>query len=421
LPDGSVRRISSTGQFAFDENGGPIRGAGVAVDVTDRRFLEEQLRQSQKMEAVGHLAGGIAHDFNNILTVIKGYSGLALEVLSKDDPLWSYLEDIQKAGLRAASLTSQLLAFSRKQVLQPKVVNLNSIVSEVENLLRRVIGEDIQLRTALTATGNVKADPNQIEQVILNLVVNARDAMPKGGKLTVEVRDVDLSAEYAHGRVGVQPGPHVMLTVTDSGIGMDKETQSKIFEPFYTTKNPGKGTGLGLSMVYGIVKQSGGSVWVYSEPECGTTFKIYFPRVDEAASPYTKTVRHEKLIGTETILLTEDDESVRTLTRDVLQRYGYQVIVAADGKEAISISQKHRKKIHLLITDVIMPQMRGPDLAKKLMRKWPNLKVLYMSGYTDSVVLDSGFIDPAVHFLQKPFTPDLLASAVREVLGGPST
>jgi PAS domain S-box-containing protein len=393
----------------------------LAYDVTERGTLEEQFRQSQKMEAVGQLAGGMAHDFNNLLTVITGYSDLSLRRLDKDNPLRSNLEEIKKAGERAASLTRQLLAFSRKQVLQPKVLQLNAIVADIDKMLRRLIGEDIDALTLLEPSlGQVKADPGQIEQVILNLAVNARDAMPQGGKLTIETANVYLDDQYARGHTTIQPGRYVMLAVSDTGCGIDAETQARMFEPFFTTKEQGKGTGLGLSTVYGIVKQSGGHLWVYSEMGKGTTFKIYLPRVDEIIeSDEARDTLAELLQGRETVLLTEDEEQVRQMIRMILEMSGYCVLEASDGEEALSIYKQHEGQIDLVMTDVVMPQMSGRELAQSLEVLHPGIKVLYMSGYTDDAIVRHGLLDQEIAFLQKPFTPDVLIRKVREVLDVP--
>jgi two-component system cell cycle sensor histidine kinase/response regulator CckA len=396
----------------------PVGMQGIARDVTERKQLEEQLRQSQKMEAVGMLAGGIAHDFNNLLTAITGYSDLGLRRLKAEDPLRHNLEEIKKAGNRAASLTRQLLAFSRKQVLQPKVLDLNWLVLELGKLLRRLIGEDVELRTVPgTNLGSVRADPGQIEQVIVNLAVNARDAMPHGGSLTIETGNVYLDAEYAGQHIAVTPGPYVMLAVTDTGTGMDELTRERIFEPFFTTKEVDKGTGLGLSTVYGIVKQSGGNIWVYSEVGRGTTFKIYLPRVDEGAEKLANRTRSEEdLRGTETILIAEDEQTLRNLARQVLEMYGYRVLEAATGSEAVLICENHNEPIHLLITDVVMPRMGGRELADRLGRLRPEMSVIYMSGYTNSAIVHQGVLNDDASFIQKPFAPEELAIVVKKVL-----
>jgi PAS domain S-box-containing protein len=397
----------------------------LANDITERKRAEQalreteaQLRQSQKLEGIGQLAGGIAHDFNNLLTVINGFSALAMKGLSADDPLRDNLEEIKKAGDRAASLTRQLLAFSRKQVLQPEILNLDSVVAEMEKMLRRVIGETIDLRAVLEPKlGNVKADPGQIEQIILNLVVNARDSMPAGGKVTIETDNVYLDEEYANNHVGVRPGDYVMLAVSDTGTGMDEKTQTRIFEPFFTTKELGKGTGLGLSTIYGIVKQSGGNIWVYSEVGRGTTFKIYLPRVNENAQEYRRSSETEEAPnGTETILLVEDEEMVRRLARQILATQGYQVLEATNGEAALEMCERHQGPIDLLLTDVIMPEISGPELAERLHKLRPELPVLFMSGYTDDAIVHHGVLEEGANFIQKPFAPDVLAKKVKQAL-----
>src|SRR5271155_3303689 len=395
-----------------------------AEDVTERRALEQQLRQSQKMEAVGRLAGGIAHDFNNLLMVISGYSEFLLDRLGPDPALRGPAQEIAGASQRASSLTRQLLAFSRKQMLAPKILDLNGVVTENLKMLTRVIGEDIDLvMVPAWALGAVRADAGQIEQVIMNLAVNARDAMPSGGRLTIETSNISLDEDYARLHAPLRPGDYVMLAISDTGFGMDSETQSHIFEPFFTTKGP-KGTGLGLSTVYGIVKQSGGYVWVYSEPGKGTSFKIYLPRVAEraesaqvvspAATAFTEPAFTER--GTETILLAEDEANLRYLARQFLEKQGYKVIEAADGAVAVQIAVAHKGVIHLLLTDVIMPGMNGRELAQRITEIRPNTKVLYMSGYTENVIGHNGMLDAGVRLLQKPFTLRDLMSKVREVL-----
>jgi two-component system cell cycle sensor histidine kinase/response regulator CckA len=392
----------------------------LAFDVTERKTLEEELRQSQKMEAVGRLAGGVAHDFNNLLTVINGYSELSLRRLQPDDALTFNLEEIKRAGSRAASLTRQLLAFSRKQVLQPKVLDLNEVISELEKMLQRLIGEDIDLRTALTPElRRVNADPGQIEQVIMNLVVNARDAMPNGGKLTIQTENVYLTEDYDRHRLAVKPGLYAMIAVSDNGSGMNDETKANIFEPFFTTKELGKGTGLGLSTVYGIVKQSMGTIWVYSEVGLGTTFKVYLPCVEgEFDDRQASQTRQVIALGSETILLVEDDEMVRGLTRTVLEQSGYKVIQAANGAEALLICEQYADPIHLLLTDVVMPGMSGRAVADRLKTLRPQMLVLYMSGYTDDAIVHHGVLNEGVNFIEKPFATAALARKVREVLDG---
>jgi two-component system cell cycle sensor histidine kinase/response regulator CckA len=399
-----------------DEGGAVIRYEGSIEDITGRKTLEEQFRQSQKMEAVGQLAGGIAHDFNNLLTVITGYSELLLSGV-QDDPVRRKVEEIRKAAERASALTRQLLAFSRKQVLQPRVLDLPETVVGMDKMLRRLIGEDVELVTLLeSGLEKVKADPGQIEQVIMNLAINARDAMPQGGKLTIETKNVFLDDAYARRHATVTPGHYVMLAVSDTGTGMDEETQAHIFEPFFTTKEQGKGTGLGLSTVYGIVKQSGGNIWVYSEPEHGTTFKIYLPVAGETDESRREEVAAERPQGTETILLVEDEEAVRLLLLDILDAEGYAVLPASNGRDALRVCEQHSGPIHLLITDVVMPGMSGRELAARLAEECGDAKVLYMSGYTDDAIIHHGVLDAGTNFLQKPFTPDAVARKVREVL-----
>ena len=397
-----------------------------AEDVTERRVLEQQLRQSQKMEAVGRLAGGIAHDFNNLLMVISGYSEFLLERLGGEPHLRGPAQEIASASERASSLTRQLLAFSRKQMLAPRIVNLNDIATENLKMLTRMIGEDIDLvMTPGKSLWSVRADAGQIEQVIMNLAVNARDAMPSGGKLTIETSNIALDEEYARVHAPLHAGDYVMVSISDTGAGMDSETQSHIFEPFFTTKGP-KGTGLGLSTVYGFVKQSGGYIWVYSELGRGTTFKIYLPRVPSIEEPAVHTIAAPALFqkvepGTETILLVEDEANLRYLARQYLEKQGYRVIEAADGAVAMQIAVAHEGIIHLLLTDVIMPGMNGRELAQRICEIRPNVKVLYMSGYTENVIGHDGTLDAGVRLLQKPFNLRDLKSKVREVLDATPT
>ncbi|MGB8801207.1 MAG: PAS domain S-box protein [Candidatus Acidiferrales bacterium] len=400
---------------------GELQGAiCMALDITDRRQLEEQLRQAQKMEAVGRLAGGIAHDFNNLLMVIQGYADLLTERLAEGDPLRRNAEQIQTASQRATSLTRQLLAFSRKQMLAPKVLSIHSVVGDMEKILRRLIGEDVQLETSSAPDlGLVKADRSQIEQVILNLAVNARDAMPEGGRLTIETANVDLDESFSHSSVMLSPGPYVMLAVTDNGCGMDAETQAHIFEPFFTTKEKGKGTGLGLATVYGIVKQSGGYVWVYSEPGRGTSFKVYLPRVwDEQSSPgRDRRIDGQALPqGTETVLLVEDEKGVRELAREYLEMTGYTVIEAENGHTALELAGLHSGPIHLLMTDVVMPGISGRELSERVRAIRPGIRVLFMSGYTDQAVVHHGILETDAVLLQKPFTVAALAAKLRDIL-----
>jgi signal transduction histidine kinase len=384
----------------------------------DRAQLEEQFRQAQKMEAVGRLAGGIAHDFNNLLTVIAGYAQLALESVPASEPLAGHLAEVKKAADRASELTRQLLAFSRRQVLTVQVTNLNAIVAGMEKMLRRLIGEDIDLETRLAPDlASVRTDPGQIEQIIMNLAVNARDAMPAGGKLTLETRNVELDASYASSHATVVPGPYVLLAVSDTGVGMDDELLSHIFEPFFTTKEQGKGTGLGLAMVYGTVKQSSGYIWAYSAKGKGTTFKIYLPRAEKTEEEAgERRAEEHPPSGAETILLVEDEAGVRGLAQRVLEQYGYRVLVAQHGEEALRLLGKHDGPIHLLVTDVVMPGISGRELAEALRLSKPDLKVLYMSGYTDEAIVRHGVLEEGVQFLQKPFTPQGLAHKVRQVL-----
>jgi two-component system, cell cycle sensor histidine kinase and response regulator CckA len=390
----------------------------IKEDRSVRKSLEEQLRQAQKMEAIGRLAGGVAHDFNNLLTAILGYSEMMEAKLKPDDPLRSHVREIFHAGERAATLVRQLLAFSRKQVIQPKVLNLNQVIGELDKMLRRLIGEDIDLVTRLDPrVGHIKADVGQIEQVVVNLAVNSRDAMPQGGKLTIETINARLGENHTGDPEDVQSSPYVMLSVSDNGCGMDSEVCSRIFEPFFTTKEAGKGTGLGLSTVYGIVNQNGGSISVYSKPGKGTTFRIYFPHVNEPvepAIPYPK--GEEASRGIETILIVEDDVLVRKLAVETLSKCGYHVLEATHGEEALRICRTHEGTIHLLLTDAIMPGMTGSELVSRIEPLIKRIKVLYMSGYTDDVILRQGRLDPEMKFLQKPFTPSILLQKVREVL-----
>ena len=420
-----VRHRAKDGRlFEVDLIARPLEFAGrrarlvLARDVTAQRHLENQLRQSQKMEAVGQLAGGIAHDFNNLLTAILGSTQLLLQATPPGDVRREDVEEIRNAGLRAAGLTRQLLAFSRRQVLAPKVLELNAVVANMDKMLRRLIGDDVELATALHAeAGAVNADPGQLEQVLLNLVVNARDAMPGGGRVLIETTRLLLRDELVERRHRLAPGDYVCLAVTDSGLGMDEATQAHLFEPFFTTKEVGKGTGLGLATVYGIVKQSGGYIWVYSEPGRGTTVKVYLPRVPGAAEPPLPEPEPPALRGGhETVLLVEDAAPVRTLARRSLEACGYQVIDAADGPSALELSARHTGEIAVLVTDVVMPGMSGRELAERLAPTRPAMKVLYTSGYTDDAMVRQGVLNAGVAFLQKPFVPDSLARKVREVL-----
>ena len=418
--DGSVIWVSDTAVVVSGSDSHPVR-EGIIVDITERKLLENQLQQSRRMEAVGRLAGGIAHDFNNLLTIIKGYAELALQRSGIQPDLRADVMQIENASERATTLIRQLLAFSRRQVLQPKVIDINAIVLGLDKLLARLMGEHIEMATNCGANvGNVKADPAQVEQVIMNLVVNARDAMPKGGRLTVETINVDLDSTYARDHVSVKPGPYVMLAVSDTGMGMSPETVAHIFEPFFTTKESGQGTGLGLSTVYGIVKQSGGYIWVYSEPGKGTTFKVYLPRVQEVAESKPEATKIPAMRrGSETVLLVEDENAVRELTSMILKANGYLVLPAQDAQEAERFSRDHSGEIHLLLTDLMMPGVSGRELARRITARHPRARVLYMSGYTDNVLAQGGVLEDGVSFLQKPFTPASLAQKVRDVLDNP--
>ena len=395
-------------------------------DVTARKKAEEehdklqaQLLQAQKMDAIGQLAGGVAHDFNNLLTSIIGNVELALFDIDRDEPLYEILQEVKAAGEKASLLTRQLLAFSRKQILQPEVLDLNEVLPDISKMIRRIIGEDIELETVLAPDlARVEADPGQLEQVILNLAINARDAMPNGGKLVIETANADLDQSYSqsHGRL-VSPGPYVLLAISDTGAGISPEIQSQVFEPFFTTKEKGKGTGLGLSTVYGIVKQSSGYIWVYSEIGAGTTFKMYLPRVEKHPSQGQKVQEEEEdHSGTETILVVEDDQEVRNITSHSLDLYGYRVLTAVDGDQALHKLHEEESQIHLVLTDVVMPQKGGKEMVQELKKIQPQVKILYMSGYTSNSIVHHGVLDQGVVFLQKPFTPNTLASKVREVL-----
>ena len=401
LPDGSIGKLE------------------IFRDITEQKKLEAQFRQAQKMEAIGTLAGGVAHDFNNLLTIIIGNAQIALMNVIKDESLRTGIEEIKKAGDRAAALTRQLLAFSRKQIIQPKILDLNELLTNIEKMLGRLIGEDVETLMILeSALWQVEVDPGQIEQVIMNLAINARDAMPKGGKLTLETTNANPDKNYfcEHG-IKDQPGSYVVISVSDTGIGMDKETREHIFEPFFTTKETGKGTGLGLSTVYGIVKQNNGFIWVYSEPGQGSTFKVYLPKVKGDAEVKKKEgTSVGELDGSETLLIIEDDDSLRKFTRTVLKRWGYKVLEAENGEDALRISKEHDGQIDLMITDVVMPKMGGREAAKRLQPLYPRMKVIYMSGYTDNAIVRHGVLEPGLNFLEKPFTPKGLALKVREAI-----
>jgi len=418
--NGSEKIISSWTFIVRDNDGSITHYKGIVEDITERRLLEEQVRQSQKMEAIGTLAGGIAHDFNNILTTIIGTANLALTEVDKDSPFREDFSEIRKAGDRAASLTRQLLAFSRKQIIQPKNLNLNDVLEDVEKMIDRLIGEDIELTMIQRSElWQVKADPSQIEQIIMNLTANARDAMSGGGILTIETANLELDEVYFrhHGIKEGRPGAYVMLAVSDTGVGMDKEIQKHLFEPFFTTKEIGRGTGLGLSTVYGIVQQNKGLIWVYSEPGQGSTFKIYFPRVEENVSSERQEASSVvDLGGSETILIIEDDDSLRALVLNILKRKGYKILEAENGEDAIEVAEAHDGPIDLMITDVVMPKMGGQEVAKLLKQHYPHIKVIYMSGYTDSTIANHGILETGLNFVQKPFTPEVLAGKVREIL-----
>jgi two-component system, cell cycle sensor histidine kinase and response regulator CckA len=424
--DGSYATVFDRGYVAKDEQGKPVRMIGTMLDLTERRSSEkalreseEKLQQAQKMESIGRLAGGIAHDFNNLLTAILGYSEITLLHIAEGDPLRANLEEIKRAGNRAANLTRQLLAFSRKQVLQPQIMDFNSIIFELDKMLRRLIGEDIELVTHLQEPlGMVKADPSQIEQVIINLVINARDAMPEGGKLTIETANLMLDQEYTSKHPEVKPGAYVMIAVSDNGEGMDEATKERIFEPFFTTKAIGKGTGLGLSTVHGIVNQSEGHIWVYSELGNGSTFKLYFPRTDLDTTRADASTQNKRSFigGNEIILLVEDDEIVRNMAKRILELDGYQILTASTPFDALAICQEYKEKIHLLLTDVVMPQMSGNILAKQILAIRPDIIVLYMSGYTENTIVHHGALDEGINFIEKPFTPENLSHRVRALL-----
>lgn len=415
--DNGYRTLREQGRAVRDSAGRIVGIVGFISDVTEQRILESQLRQAQKMEAVGRLAGGVAHDFNNLLTIISGYSAMQLERTTPSDPTHNEAEQIKAAADRAASLTRQLLAFSRQQVMQPRCVNLNDLIRNLDKMLRRLIGEDIEVMTALApGLGTVKVDPGQVDQVLMNLVVNARDAMPDGGKLTIQTENVQLDEQFAHKHYAVRAGDYVLLSVSDNGTGISPETQTRIFEPFFTTKEQGKGTGLGLSMVYGIVKQSGGSIEVYSELKQGTTVKIYLPRTDEAVGELFAAVQAAPSSrGSEHVLLVEDDVVLRRLAADVLTGQGYSVHTLEKVAD-LQACLEGTPTCNLLLTDVVMPGIKGPELAARVARHWPGIRVLYMSGYTTNAIVHHGVLDEGIFFLQKPFTPAALAAKVREVL-----
>lgn len=399
------------------------RAIGQRRLIIERKRLEAQLLQAQKIESVGRLAGGVAHDINNVLTAIIGYAELAIEASDPETPIYNDLEEILKVSRSATSIIRQLLAFSRQQMIEPRIFDLNGLIRDLGKLLMRLIGEDIELTLQLAPTlGLIKADPGQMEQVLVNLVVNARDAMPDGGKLMIETSDIALDQDYARQHIGVNVGCYVLLSVSDTGVGMSEAVMSHMFEPFFTTKGPGKGTGLGLATCYGIVKQSGGHIWVYSEPGHGTTIKIYLPHADAPAeAPHQHDAAPDTLqYGAETILLVEDEQAIRDLVARVLRRQGYTVLEATNGAEALLVAAAYEDKpIDLLLTDVVMPQLGGQTLAAQLQGQYPGLKALFMSGYTGGAMINHSRFDPGIAFLQKPFSPTALAHKVRSVLDGP--
>ncbi|MBI4715745.1 MAG: PAS domain-containing protein [Nitrospirae bacterium] len=417
-PDGTERIVHERGEVTCDEAGKPVRMIGTVQDITEIRRMETQLRQVQKMEAVGYLAGGLAHAFNNMLTAVLGYSELLMAHLQKEPTLRRFAEQIRKAAESGAALSSQLLAFSRKQVLTPEVLDLNLILTRMDGMVRQLIGEDIELRVVLDpGVACIRADRAQIEQMVLNLVANARDAIPDGGRVTLETRNVVL-AEEGDPRLHAPPGPYVTLTVSDSGTGMDPETRAHLFEPFFTTKDVDKGTGLGLYTVYNIATQSGGRIDVESEPGQGTVFRIYFPRVEGKIVPEIaeEVTPHPPVEGRETVLVVEDDGGVREFLAEVLRMRGFAVLQAENGREALRISVRHTGTIHLVVTDVVMPQMSGPELIQQLSAWRPGIRVLYISGYTGDAFTHRKIMESGTPFLQKPFSPATLARKVREVL-----
>lgn len=421
--DGSLYTEEATITPVRDENGTIVNYVGAKRDITRELKLEEQYHQSQKMEAIGQLTGGVAHDFNNLLTVINGFTELMRAQLSPHDPLVETIDKVLEAGERASDLVRQLLAFSRKQILEPKVLNLNDIVTNIDKMLQRVIGENIDLQMRLSPSlWSVKVDPTQMEQIIVNLAVNSRDAMPDGGQLTIETANVVLDEAYASEHMDVEPGNYVMLAVSDTGVGMSPGVKKRIFEPFFTTKEGGKGSGLGLATVFGIVQQHGGTVWCYSEPGAGATFKIYLPQADAPAQTYAPPPAAkggaQLPTGHETILLVEDDDGVRELTRRILQRQGYTILEAHNGQEALMLSLRYSGPIHLLLTDVIMPGVSGKAVVEQISQQQPDIKTLYMSGYTDEAIAHHGVLEPGAAFLQKPFSPKTLVCKIREVLDG---
>jgi PAS domain S-box-containing protein len=415
--DGTYRTVEDRITPVVDAEDKAIGYRGVARDVTERHRLEAELQQSQRMESIGRLAGGIAHDFNNLVAVILGTVDLALADRPDEDPLSADLREVRRAGERAARLTRQLLAFSRRQILQPRALDLNSVLPETLDMLQRLIGEDITVTLKLAQDlGLVSADPGQIDQVIMNLVVNARDAMPSGGMLTIETQDVVLDEAYAAEHPSMQPGPHVMLAISDTGIGMDPATLGQIFEPFFTSKGPGQGTGLGLSTVYGIVKQSGGSIWAYTEIGRGSTFKVFLPRTEATLREFEPVQAVTEARGSETILVVEDEDALRRLATRMLESAGFTVLAAATGEEALRLLEHHDGSVHLAVTDVVMPGLSGPDLARRISSRFPEVRVLFTSGYTDDAIVRHGLLTEGTHFLSKPYSVSELTRKVREVL-----
>lgn len=418
---GEERWVWEQGSGVFAEDGTLLALEGFITDITERKHLESQLLQAARLESIGQLAGGISHDFNNVLAAILGYCELVLRQVEAG-PLREDVMEIQKAAKRGSALTGQLLAFTRKRESQLRVLRLNDVVNDVVGMLGRLVGQSVELDVRLDpALGCVKANPSQVEQILMNLVVNARDAMPEGGRISIETANVELDEAYAATHRSAEPGPHVMIAVSDTGIGMDEEIRSRIFEPFFTTKAPGTGTGLGLSTVYSIVKQSGGNIWIYSTPGLGTTFKVHLPRVSEAGEPLVaRPAPAELLGGSETVLVVDDEEALRLLVGQVLERSGYRVLAAGEGAAALNRAGEHDGPIHLLVTDLILPGLTGLDLAERLAISRPDMKVLYISGHSDLGVVRPGAIEPGLAFLQKPFTPSALLGKVRHVLDQPA-
>ena len=418
--NGQMVPVEIIADFLWDENGIPTGITGVSRDISKRKLLEKQLIEAQKMESVGRLAGGVAHDFNNLLTVILSCAEVVAAGMREDDPIMEDIRDIRKAGKRAASLTRQLLAFSRRQMIQPQIMDLNELIADLERMLRRLIGADIDMPfTPTPGLWKVEADPGQIEQIIVNITINARDAMPDGGRLTIETANVELDEEYVDYRSMVTPGEYVMIAITDTGCGMDAETMKNVFEPFFTTKETGKGTGLGLSVAYGIVKQHKGNIWVYSEPEKGTVFKIYLPRcLKKSGQEYRSRapIKIAELRGSETVLAVDDDDTILRAVVRMLKQHGYNMLQAANGEEAKVVADEYEGPIHLLLTDVVMPGMSGRETAESVLVGRSEMNLLFMSGYTGNAIAHHGVLDPEVNFISKPFSSDDLARKVRMVL-----